>query len=239
MKLINYAHRGASSYAPENTIPAFELGVKMQANGIETDVQKTKDGVLVLFHDSNLVRICGRPEAISDLTYQELLQLDFGIHKGEQYRNTRIPTLEEFLQKFADKDLQFAIEFKVTGIEKEALELVRSYGCLDRTIFTSNLWQALLNMHTIDSKVRLGFLAKLLNDYLLEAARKCGIEQICPKADILTPEWNQRLRDAGFSVRPWGIENEELMKRMVALKVDGMTVNFPDVLHAYLAQLKG
>lgn len=238
MQFINYAHRGASSYAPENTIPSFELGVKMQANGIETDVQKTKDGVLVLFHDSNLVRICGRPEAISDLTYQELLQLDFGIHKGERYRNTKIPTLEEFLQKFADKDLQFAIELKVTGIEKETLELIRTYGCLDRTIFTSNLWQALINMHAIDPTVRLGYLAKLLNDHLLEAAKECGIGQICPKADILTPEWNQRLRDAGFSVRAWGIENEELMKRMMALKVDGMTVNFPDVLYAYLNQQK-
>lgn len=236
MKFINYAHRGASSYAPENTMAAFELGVKMNANGIETDVQKTRDGVLVLFHDSNLLRICGRPEAICDLTYQELLQLDFGIHKGEMYRNTRIPTLEEFLQNFSDKDLQFAIELKVVGIERETLELVRTYGCLERTIFTSGLWQALKNMHTIDSGVCLGYLAKILNDYIIDAAKECGIGQICPKADILTPEWNQKLRDAGFSVRAWGIENEDLMKRMVALKVDGMTVNFPDVLSEYLSK---
>jgi len=56
---VNYAHRGASQYAPENTLSAFYLGLAMGANGIETDVQKTKDGVLVLFHDNSLTRVTG------------------------------------------------------------------------------------------------------------------------------------------------------------------------------------
>ena len=234
MGFINYAHRGASSYAPENTMPAFELGVKMGANGIETDVQRTKDGILVLFHDSSLMRICGRPEAICDLTYEELLQLDFGIHKGEAYRNTKIPTLKEFLQNFSDKGLQFAIELKSVGIEKQTLELLRAYRCLDHTIVTSAYWQALKNMHAEDPAIHLGYLANFLNDYLLNAAKQCGIGQICPRAGIFTADWNRKLRDFGFSVRPWGIENEELMKRMLALHVDGMTVNFPDVLANYI-----
>lgn len=239
MGFINYAHRGASSYAPENTMPAFELGVKMGANGIETDVQRTKDGILVLFHDSSLMRICGRPEAICDLTYEELLQLDFGIHKGEEYKDTKIPTLKEFLQNFSDKGLQFAIELKAVGIEKQTLELLRAYGCFKNTIVTSAYWQALKNMHLADPEIRLGYLANLLNDTLLKAAKQCGIGQICPRAAILTTDWNQKLRDFGFSVRPWGIENEELMKRMLALKVDGMTVNFPDILADYIASSTG
>ena len=59
--MINYAHRGASAYAPENTMSAFDLGLRMNADGIETDIRRTKDGVLVLFHDDDLLRIAGIP----------------------------------------------------------------------------------------------------------------------------------------------------------------------------------
>ena len=100
MEFINYAHRGASAYAPENTLAAFYMGWQMGANGIETDVQRTKDGVLVLFHDNELMRIAGRPEVIHDLTYAELLQIDFGLPTGERFKGERIPTLEEFLRHF-------------------------------------------------------------------------------------------------------------------------------------------
>ena len=110
MEFINYAHRGASAYAPENTLAAFYMGWQMGANGIETDVQRTKDGVLVLFHDNELMRIAGRPEAIHDLTYAELLQIDFGLPTGERFKGERIPTLEEFLRHFGGKALHFAIE---------------------------------------------------------------------------------------------------------------------------------
>ena len=73
---INYAHRGASSYAPENTMSAFYLGLRRGANGIETDVQRTKDGVLVLFHDDTLKRVTGQEGSIQDYTYEELQGFD-------------------------------------------------------------------------------------------------------------------------------------------------------------------
>ena len=85
MEFINYAHRGASAYAPENTLAAFYMGWQMGANGIETDVQRTKDGVLVLFPDNELMRIAGRPEAIHDLIYVELLQIELGLTTGERF----------------------------------------------------------------------------------------------------------------------------------------------------------
>ena len=65
---VNYAHRGASEYTPENTLLAFYTGVYMGANGIETDVQMTKDGILVLFHDDTILRLTGAPGSIRDYT---------------------------------------------------------------------------------------------------------------------------------------------------------------------------
>ena len=70
--MINYAHRGASEYAPENTMAAFCMGVEMGANGIETDVQRTRDGVLVLFHDATLMRTAGLDRRVCDMSWAEL-----------------------------------------------------------------------------------------------------------------------------------------------------------------------
>ena len=71
-KFVNYAHRGASHYAPENTLMSFYLGMQMGANGIETDVHRTKDGVVVLFHDDTITRLTGKEGAIADYTLEEL-----------------------------------------------------------------------------------------------------------------------------------------------------------------------
>ncbi len=235
MEFINYAHRGASAYAPENTLAAFYLGWQMGANGVETDVQRTRDGVPVLFHDNDLMRIAGRPEAIHDLTYAELLQIDFGVHMDEKFAGERIPPLEEFLRHFGGKGLHFAIEIKELGVEADTLRLIRQYVPDEQVIVTSGIWDALMTARQLDAKMRLGYLAKRLTDDVLAAARREGIGQICPKASVLTPQWNETLRQQGFSVRAWGIDSEETMRRMLALQVDGMTINFPDVLVKALA----
>ena len=206
----------------------------MGANGIETDVQRTKDGVLVLFHDNELMRIAGRPEAIHDLTYAELLQIDFGLPTGERFKGERIPTLEEFLRHFGDKDLHFAIEIKEHGVEEETLHLIHQYCRQDHVIITTGIWDAITAVRALDPDMRVGYLCKYLSDSLVESAKQAGVFQLCPKASILTKEWNDRLRSEGFSVRAWGIDNEQVMRDMLDLKVDGMTINFPDVLVAAL-----
>ena len=230
MGLINYAHRGASEYAPENTMTAFHLGVIMGADGIETDVRRTRDGMLVLFHDANLLRICGRPESISDLTWQELLSLDFGIYKGPAWKGEKIVSLEDFLKQYGNVGLNLAIEIKDDGVEEETLQMIHRYADPARVVISSFLWRSLLTVGKLDPEISRGFLTRYLNEQLLEMLDQTGIRQICPKASELTPAWNQRLREMHFSVRPWGIDNVEIMNCMIDLNVDGMTVNFPDLL---------
>lgn len=121
-EFINYAHRGASQYYPENTLISFYAGWQMGANGIETDVQSTKDGVPVLFHDDTMKRLAGREERICDLTYEELCEIDVGRHKGENFSGERVPTLEEFIHHFSGKGLHLALELKQAGIERQVLD---------------------------------------------------------------------------------------------------------------------
>ena len=120
--MINYAHRGASEYAPENTMSSFYLGLLQGANGIETDVQKTKDGYLVLFHDSTVDRVTDSHGKISDYTLNELQKLKVYGNCTTGFFD-RIVTLEDFLNTFSKYDIAFALELKGKGVEKETLEL--------------------------------------------------------------------------------------------------------------------
>ena len=90
------AHRGASEYWPENTLSSFYAGIDMGADGVETDIQRTKDGVLVIFHDPTMERTTGQPGKIQDYTYDELTK--FFVHNEKYGRKDKIITFEEFLR---------------------------------------------------------------------------------------------------------------------------------------------
>ena len=235
MSCINYAHRGASRYAPENTLAAFYLGIEMGAQGIETDIQRTSDGALVLFHDKTLLRIAGMEGCISDYTYAQLLEMDFGAHTGkEAYRGERIVTLNEFLLRFGRKNLAFALEIKQTGTEEECLAFIHQYGMERKVTFTSFLWDSLVKLRRLDSEMAIGYLTERITQETLDLLDQHRMGQICPLVSLLDKEGIQLARRRNFSVRGWGVKDGELMDRALALGVDGMTVDFPDLLTARL-----
>ena len=229
---VNFAHRGASEYAPENTMLAFNLGVYMQANGIETDVQLTKDGIPVLFHDNTLERVTGQPGAISDYTYEQLRQFD--VKKGEY--TDKILKFEDFLIHFGFRDLTFAIELKEKDAARITADLIRKYDIGAKTTVTSFCYDALLEIRAYAPELRTGYLTSTADDALLMQMRADGIDELCPKVIMITAEKVQQWRKDGFGVRAWGVFNEELMKQAYEAGVDGMTVNFPDKLQAYIAE---
>lgn len=234
--MINYAHRGASEYAPENTISSFYLGLLQGANGIETDIQKTKDGVLVLFHDDTLDRVSNKQGKLCDYTWEELKDIEiYGSCSTGFY--DRIVTLKEFLEKFSQYDINFAIELKGADVEKETLEMVKAFGIVNKTTFTSFNFQYIKRVKELDSSARVGWLTSSVDDETIKCLLEIGGEEIAPKAEFVTEELMKKWRKAGLGVRAWGVFNIALMKKMCALGVDGMTVNFPDRLQEYLHAL--
>ena len=228
---INYAHRGASSYAPENTMEAFHLGIEMGANGIETDVQRTKDGILVLFHDDTILRMTGKPGKIQDYTYDELLTMpvsNYGL-------SGRIPRLEEFLEAFAHLDLQFAIEFKEAFTEQQTIDLLDRFQMQEKTVLTSFKLECLMRAKLYAPQYKAGYLTDDVNPMVIKVLKTMGVEQVCPKGKLITPDLVEQLHGEGFSVRPWGVKSEVRMQAIYDAGVDGMTVNFPDKLTAYMA----
>lgn len=228
--VINYAHRGASEYFPENTLRSFYTGLEMGADGIETDVQRTKDGVLVLHHDDTLKRLVGIDGRICDFTYAELLDMDFGVFKGERFAGEKIVTLDTFLTCFGAKNLTLAIEIKQLGVEADVLACIEKHGCRDKVIITSFKWESIAEVRRLDAKIRIGFLTGEITEETLDLLAANGMQQICPRVADVTEESMRLARERGFSVRFWGVSNEELMHKALSLDGDGMTVNFPDKL---------
>ena len=231
--MINYAHRGASAYAPENTISSFYLGLLQGANGIETDVQKTKDGVLVLFHDDTLDRVSNKQGKLCDYTWDELKDAEiYGSCTTGFY--DRIVTLREFLEKFSQYDIKFAIELKGADVESETLEMVKEFGIMDKTTFTSFHYAYIQKIKELDPTARVGWLTSSIADEAIESLLKISGEEFAPEAELVTEAFVEKCRKVGLGVRAWGVSNIALMKKMCALGVDGMTVNFPDRLQEYL-----
>ena len=227
---VNYAHRGASEYCPENTLLSFYTGVYMGANGIETDVQKTKDGALVLFHDDNLQRIFGLRGSIGDYTLEELQALR--VRKNDL--EDRIVTLGDFLSHFSFRSLTFAIELKQAGIEAEIIEAIRRHDIGHKCVVTSFDWDHILRVRAFAPELETGYLTGRVDEEILSKMKEAGCMELCPAADLVTPERVADWHAAGFRVRAWGVKDETLMRQVCDSGADGMTVNFPEKLAQYL-----
>lgn len=131
------AHRGDSHNAPENTIAAFQSAIDNQADCIELDVQQTKDHVIVVVHDTNLKRLTGIDKNVSDLTYEELLSLDFGSHFSPAYKGEKICTLDEVLTLCKDRiDLNIELKTNIsdTGLEAGVVALIESHDYAEHCV---------------------------------------------------------------------------------------------------------
>jgi len=229
-RFVNYAHRGASQYAPENTLLSFYTGVYMGANGIETDVQRTKDGVLVLFHDDSILRLTGKEGSVPDYTLEELRQFVF----ENNGLKDRIVVFEDFLRQFGWRELTFAIEIKQRGIEREIADMIRRYNVGTKCVVTSFKFDCIETIRAYAPELKIGWLKKEFSEEEEKQLLALGAEEICPFAPDLTPEKTERWHRMGFNVRAWGVKDEAVMRHVCECGVDGMTVNFPDKLTEYL-----
>ncbi len=231
MNFVNYAHRGASAYAPENTMSSFKKAFQLGSNGIELDLQKTKDGKIVIFHDKEIDKKSNGTGKISDYTYNELLEFDFGSWFGKEFKNEKIVLFEDFMKSVSDKNLILAIELKEEGIEKDTLEIINKYYNKDNIFITSFLYNALSNIRKLDNNIKIGWLiGEDINKKNVSELIKISGNQICPPANLVSIEGIKLARENGLSVRLWGVSNEEIMERVYKFDIDGMTVNFPDKL---------
>lgn len=237
--MINYAHRGASQYAPENTMSSFRKGIELGATGIECDLRKTKDGKIVICHNRKIDKISSGKGKICDYTYEELLQFDFGSWFAPEYKGEKIVLFEDYAKEFLPKNLTFAIEIKVRGINKKVLGIIKKYAVHDNIYITSFDYRILKNMRRLDKNIKISWLVKEgINEKNIKKIKKIKGNQICPIANLITEKDVEFANANGITVRPWKVKNEEIMERMYKLNIQGMTVNFPDKLRKLMEESK-
>ncbi|MDW7658059.1 MAG: glycerophosphodiester phosphodiesterase family protein [Bacillota bacterium] len=229
-------HRGACAYAPENTQASFKIAYDMGVDSIETDIRCTCDGVLVLCHDALVDRTSNGRGPVEKHTYEQLLTLDFGSWFSPRFANERIVTLDEFLSDYGGK-VHLVLEIKADRLEDKIVDLIESHHLNrdDYTVISFKLDRIMGVINRIPS-VRAGYLIKEFNDQTISCCVDHHIPQICPRADILDVDTIKKAHDNNLDIRAWGVKDITMMKHVVDLGTDGMTVDFPDVLLDYLKE---
>jgi glycerophosphoryl diester phosphodiesterase len=233
MKVIG--HRGAASLAPENTFAGFDLAIEIGVDALETDVQRTKDGTLVLFHDARIERTTNGSGWLQHMSWRELRKLDAGSWFHQQFTGERIPLLTEFLQRYGRR-IPIELEVKQAGIEQEVVSAVSEQNLLERITFTSFDFSTASHMKELAPQANVGFLTSSISEKTVARVRHAGVTQFCPLARKVTKALVDRWRSQGLYIRAWGVKNVALMRRAISAGVDGMTVDFPNVLLAELGR---
>ena len=149
-------------------------------------------------------------------------------------RFDKIVTLEDFLRYFGWRQLTFAVELKQPGVERETIDLLETFGMAEKTILTSFHFDSIRAAKEYAPHYRVGYLYDRQETNAEEKLRSIGGEQLCPRANMMTPEKVAAWKAEGFSVRAWGVSDTDVMAHVVRCGGDGMTVNFPDQLALFL-----
>lgn len=225
--MLNIAHRGASGYAPENTRAAFERGIAMGVDMIETDVQLTRDGELVLFHDATVTRTSNGHGPVGDYTLAELRGLDIGSWYAPEFTGERILTLSEMLAEFLPR-IPMVLEIKDPRAAAALVQAIAAAGARDRVHVTSFFWPALLDAHVMDESLTVGFLSPVFDADIIRRCAARGFAQVCPHVESLTTDLVVAAHDAGLFVRAHGVSERRQIDRLFETGADGSTVNWPD-----------
>ncbi|WP_077299577.1 glycerophosphodiester phosphodiesterase [Virgibacillus pantothenticus] len=233
MKPTIYAHRGASSYAPENTMAAFQLADQMQAEGIETDVQLTKDQIPVLIHDEHVKRTTNSIGYIKDFTYRELCQLDAGSWFSPKFTGTPIPTLEEFLTWIKPKPLYLNIELKNNKVEYNHMEAIvyeylSTHQLMNRTTISTFNANSVVRLAAYKETAEIAFLTSRRYRHPVHVAKELGANALHLKYKRITPKIVAAANKHKMKLRLYTINRPAHLIRSIQYGVDGIFTDVPD-----------
>lgn len=231
-----FAHRGFSGYYPENTMLAFQkVAEETVADGIELDIQLTKDGEIVIMHDEMLDRTTNGSRWLKDHTLEELKMLSVGVNVKGFFPRQTIPTLREYFTWLKTTKLITNIELKTSyfeyeGIEEKLIAMVKEFGLEDQ------IWYSSFNHYTVARIKKLMPEAKcgLLTDTWLmnigEYAASQGAASVnartyfCAKEGVAAD-----LHAHNIALQAWTPNDAEMMQELVDAGVDVLITNYPDI----------
>ncbi|MEC1523650.1 glycerophosphodiester phosphodiesterase family protein [Neobacillus niacini] len=236
-KVDNVAHRGATGYAPENTIAAFDKGVEMKADYIEIDVQRSKDGELVIIHDNTVDRTTDGTGAVKDLTLEQIRSLDAGSWKGEQFTGERIPTFDEILDRYHGR-VGILIELKspelYPGIEEQVarklIERNLDKPQNEKIIIQSFNFESMKLTNSLLPKVPIGVLTSNRAHTTEQALKEFATyaDYFNPSYGIVSKELVDQVHSLGMKIQSWTVRSQEAADFLLDMNVDGIITDYPD-----------
>lgn len=235
MKSLNLAHRGFSSQYPENTMIAFEQAYQVGADGLELDVQLTKDGEVVIFHDKMLERMTNGSGTLSELTLKEIKRFSIdGLMQDGLPRQT-IPTLKDYLEWVHDKEFVTNIELKTPtgediGLESKVLDLVFDYGVEERVILSSFHRHNMARVKKQCPSIQTGLLVPGCNKHILEVTKALGMDYIHPHALSLDETLIEHASDYELGINTWTVNELSDLEKVSIDGIHAVITDFPDRL---------
>jgi len=233
--LLLIAHRGASGYAPENTLAAFRKAVAMGLSFIETDLQLSRDARFVAIHDDTVNRTTNGQGAVHELTLAELRRLDAGSWFGSSFTGERIPTLEEILDFAKRHDVVFYLELKPGGSwggEHALIGALRDSGEIARTVVISFDSSLVATVRRAEPTLMTGLLYDGQLDKPIERALEIGARQLCVRGDLVTPALVAEAKSRDLQVICWTVNHPAHMRLLANAGVAGIMSDYPDRLNA-------
>jgi glycerophosphoryl diester phosphodiesterase len=252
----NFAHRGASLRAPENTLEAFRLAVLSGTGGLELDVHMTSDGRIVVIHDDSADRTTEGPGLVRRMTLNEVQSFDAGYRftpdGGNTYpyrgRGVRVPELGEVLREFPGHKVNIDVKEEQPGVEAALLETIKDAGAGDRVLVVSEMPAVVERVRELSgnsistgasrqeirdfyrlSRLRLEFLVRPPYDALQVPVKYGGRE-------VVTPRFVKAAHNRGVRVDVWTIDDPDEMRRLLDLGADVIMTNRPEVLEGVLEE---
>ena len=217
------AHRGASRFFPENTMSAFKGAKDLGADFIELDVQETKDQQVIVIHDTNFQRTTGVNKNTWELSYDDVKKLDAGSFFAKEYKNERIPLLEEVVVFAKNNNIKLNIEIKPTGyeknLEKEVVSIIKKYKFEDSCVITSQVYSVLEKVKKYAKDIKTVYVMSLAYGDItsLKYADNFSIEAMSVAKKIV-----RQVHKEGKELYVWTVNTKGSIKKMLDLKVDNI-----------------
>ena len=222
------AHRGDSIHAPENTIPAFEAAVENMADCIELDIQQTKDGHLIVLHDTNLKRTTGYDANVWDENYSTIKQLDAGSWFSPEFKGTVIPTFTQVLAFAKEHHVSLNIDVKSTGHEKNLISTlvkqIEAFEYEDSCIVTSFEYPLLQEVKALNPKIRTGYLLKAAFTGIADME---DVDAFSINYCFITRQLVDSIHRKGKDVYAWTVNDDYRINAMVYADVDNIITDKP------------
>lgn len=215
--MLKIGHRGAKGHLPENTLASFEKAIALGVDMIELDVRLSFDKVPMVIHDETIDRTTSKTGLVTDYNAKELQHLG-------------IPTLRDVFE-LVDNRCEINVEIKTFSATQAVLDLIAKSSFDQSKILISSFdWNALQEVRFHDEDIRIGVLTETDLDLAMAFAKFIKAEAIHPYYHLLTAENVQKIKEKGFKVFPWTINEPEDITFVKSLEVDGIITDFPERL---------